>query len=292
MDIVLVCGLAASLALPAFAQDGDDAQAQPEGATQPEGTGGDQVDPLDEPFTFGPFAEPIDITEFVSYVAETMGINITRDASLTGQVAFNTGVEITKRDLLPLLDARLDDLGYAIVLDSMGFYSIKKTADIKVNPSEDPNATTRFIATPGVKPSSLQRTIATQLGISLQPGNQGTTGSRISYEDELGVIIMTDSPRRIAAVEQLVEAYLAQRASLVTESIELVHISAPQAKARAAQLLAVETANRNAFNQVNQGIDPNMLNQAQTGSGSLALRLTVDPSGNNLEFKHNHEHTN
>ena len=285
IDIVLVCGLAASLALPAFAQDGDDAPAQPEGATQPEGADTPEVDPLDEPFTFGPFAEPIDITEFVSYVAETMGINITRDASLSGQVAFNTGVEITKRDLLPLLDARLDDLGYAIVLDSMGFYSIKKTADIKVNPSEDPNATTRFIATPGVKPSSLQRTIATQLGISLQPGNQGTTGSRISYEDELGVIIMTDSPRRIAAVEHLIEAYLAQRASLVTESIELVHISAPQAKARAAQLLAVESANRNAFNQVNQGIDPNMLNQTQSGSGSLALRLTVDPSGNNLIFR-------
>jgi len=281
MDIVLVCGLAASLALPAFAQDGDDAQAQPEGARQPEGA----VDPLDEPFTFGPFAEPIDITEFVSYVAETMGINITRDASLTGQVAFNTGVEITKRDLLPLLDARLDDLGYAIVLDSMGFYSIKKTADIRVNPSEDPNATTRFIPTPGVKPSSLQRMISTQLGISLQPGNQGANGSKISYEDELGVIIMTDSPRRLSAVENLVEAYLAQRASLVTESIELVHISAPQAKARAAQLLAVENASRNLLNQVNQGIDPNQLNQAQTGSGSLALRLTVDPSGNNLIFR-------
>ncbi len=288
MDIVLVCGLAASLALPAFAQDGEDAQAQPdEAAAQPEGTDAGDVDPLDEPFTFGPFAEPIDITEFVSYVAETMGINITRDAALTGQVAFNTGVEITKRDLLPLLDARLEDLGYAIVLDSMGFYSIKKAADIRINPGEDASATTRFIATPGVKPSSLQRMISTQLGIPFQANvqQQGQQGARLSYEDELGVIIMTDSPRRISAVEGLVEAYLAQRASLVTETIELDHISAPQAKARAAQLLAVESASRNLLNQVNQGIDPNQLNQAQSGSGSLALRLTVDPSGNNLIFR-------
>ncbi len=281
MDIVLVCGLAASLALPAFAQNEDDASAQPEGAEV------SQVDPLDEPFTFGPFAEALDITEFVSYVAETLGINITRDAALSGQVAFNTGVEITKRDLLPLLDARLEDLGYAIVLDSMGFYSIKKSADIRINPGEDASATTRFITTPGVKPSGLQRMISTQLGIPFQQGipQQGQQGARISYEDELGVIIMTDSPRRILAVEQLVEAYLSQRASLVTETIELDHISAPQAKARAAQLLAVENATRSAFSQLNQGIDPNQFGQLQTGSGSLALRLTVDPSGNNLIFR-------
>lgn len=279
MDIVLVCGLAASLAQPAFSQDE---------VEQPGGDAGvTQVDPLDEPFVLGPFSQPIEVTEFVSYVAETLGINIARDAALSGQVAFNSGVEITKRDLLPLLDARLEDLGYAITLDSMGFYTIKKTADIRINPGDDPSATTRFIATPGVKPSSLQRTLSTQLGIPVQQGNQGAGGARISYEDELGVVIITDSPRRIAAVESLVEAYLAQRASLVTHTIELKHISAPQAKARASQLIAAESSSgRNDIqNLINQGMDPSQFGQSQSGTGSLANRLTVDPAGNNLIFR-------
>ena len=288
MDIVLVCGLAASLAAPAFSQD-ERLERAARGAGQPESVSDAasdaSQDSLDEPFVLGPFAQPIEITEFVAYVAETLGINISRDAALTGQIAFNTGVEITKRDLLPLLDARLEDLGYTVVLDSMGFYSIKKTADIRINPGEDPGATTRFIPTPGVRPSALQRMISTQLGIAAQQGNQSVPGVRISYEDELGMIVMTDSPRRIAAVEALVEAFLEQRNALITETIKLDHISAPQAKARAAQLLNAENTTRNMFNQVNQGVDPNMLNQGQTGSGSLASRLTVDPAGNNLIFR-------
>lgn len=280
MDIVLVCGLAVSLALPAFAQNGD----QPEGAdlAQPE------QESLDEPFVLGPFSQPIEVTEFVSYVAETLGINIARDAALSGQVAFNSGVEITKRDLLPLLDARLEDLGYTITLDTMGFYTIRKLADIRVNPGEEAGATTRFIPTPGVKPSSLQRTISIQLGIPFQPGNQQQTpgGARISYEDELGVVIITDSPRRIAAIESLIEAYLAQRASLVTRTIELKHISAPQAKARATQLLSSQSSSSNNLqNLINQGIDPSQMGQSQSGTGSLANRLTVDPAGNNLVFR-------
>ena len=254
IDIVLVCGLALSLASPAFSQD-DVRDAA--GGDQPESAQETGQDSLDEPFVLGPFTQPIEITEFVAYVAETLGINISRDAALTGQVAFNTGVEITKRDLLPLLDARLEDLGYTIVLDSMGFYSIKKTADIRINPGDEPGSTTRFIPTPGVRPSALQRMISTQLGIAVQQGNQATGGVRISYEDELGMIVITDSPRKIAAVESLVEAFLDQRSSLITETIELDHISAPQAKARAAQLLNAESTTRNVFNQVNQGIDPN-----------------------------------
>ena len=284
MDIVLVCGLAVSLASPAFSQD-EALEAADQASGQPEDAADAGQDSLDEPFVLGPFAQPIDITEFVAYVAETLGINISRDAALTGQIAFNTGVEITKRDLLPLLDARLEDLGYTVVLDSMGFYSIKKTADIRINPGEDPGATTRFIPTPGVRPSALQRMISTQLGIAVQQGNQAVAGVRISYEDELGMIVMTDSPRRIAAVEALVGAFLEQRNALITETIELDHISAPQAKARASQLLNAESTARNVFNQVNQGVDPNSLGQNQTGSGSLASRLTVDPAGNNLIFR-------
>lgn len=286
IDIVLACFAAGTLATHAASQDANDpAEAvnnSPQTTdSQPESGGADSgAGSLDEPFVFGPFTDALDITAFVEYVAETLNINISRDSSLAGQVAFNSGVEITKRDLLPLLDARLEELGYTITLDSMGFYTIIKTDSVPLGGPE----TTKFISTPGVRPSSLRNTISTQLGIAVQQGNQQTGGVRISYEDELGVIIMTDSPRRIAAVESLVEAYIQQRASLVTRTIPLTHISAPQAKQRAEQLLANDTNSSNQLNQFQN--DPNQFNNNQTnGSGSLSNRLTVDASGNNLIFR-------
>jgi len=292
IDIVLACFAVGMLTTHAASQDAidpeptdagsmieGDRQPEPEGADSQPGTDGGW---LDDPFVFGPFSAALEITAFVEYVAETLDINISRDSALTGQVAFNAGVEITKRDLLPLLDARLEELGYTITLDSMGFYTIIKTGNVPLGGPE----TTRFISTPGIRPSSLRTMISTQLGISTQPGNVQAGGVRLSYEDELGVIIMTDSPRRIAAVEGLVEAYIAQRASLVTHTIQLTHISAPQAKQRAEKMLSADSgSNRNATNQFNPN-NPNQLNNNQSGgSGSLSNRLSVDASGNSLIFR-------
>ncbi|GAB5496463.1 MAG: hypothetical protein Phyf2KO_15430 [Phycisphaerales bacterium] len=288
IDIVLAGFAAGVLVVPAASQDAagvpEPASAQPGADSgQPEqgGQDGDSGESLDEPFTFGPFSEPIDITAFVEYVAETLGINVSRDASLTGQVAFNTGVEITKRDLLPLLDARLEELGFTITLDSMGFYSIRKTTDVPLGGPQ----TTAFIPTPGVLPSSLRQTISTQLGVPFNPNAnaQQAGGSRISYEDELGVIIITDSPRKIDAVRSLIEMYIEQRASLVTMTIPLEHISAPRAKQRAEELLSGESG-RSGNQQFNQN-DPNQAQRSGSGSGSLSNRLSVDASGNNLVFR-------
>lgn len=286
IDIVLAGFAAGVLVVPAASQDAtgmpEPANAQPGAeAEQPEQGGQveDSGESLDEPFTFGPFSEAIDITAFVEYVAETLEINVSRDASLTGQVAFNSGVEITKRDLLPLLDARLEELGFTITLDSMGFYSIRKTTDV---PLGGPH-TTAFIPTPGVLPSSLRQTISTQLGVpfNANPNAQQSSGIRISYEDELGVIIITDSPRKIEAVRSLIEMYIEQRASLVTMTIPLEHISAPRAKQRAEELLSGDSSRGQNFNPN----DPNQLQTSGSGSGSLSNRLSVDASGNNLVFR-------
>ncbi|RNC82469.1 MAG: hypothetical protein ED559_12015 [Phycisphaera sp.] len=286
IDIVLAGFAAGVLVVPAASQDAtgmpEPANAQPGADSgQPEqgGEAEESGESLDEPFTFGPFSEPIDITAFVEYVAETLEINVSRDASLTGQVAFNTGVEITKRDLLPLLDARLEELGFTITLDSMGFYSIRKTADVPLGGPQ----TTAFIPTPGVLPSSLRQTISTQLGVPFNANAQQTGGTRISYEDELGVIIITDSPRKIEAVRSLIEMYIEQRASLVTVTIPLEHISAPRAKQRAEELLSGDSG-RNSSQTFNPN-DPNQLQGSGSGSGSLSNRLSVDASGNNLVFR-------
>ncbi|MEL7485467.1 MAG: secretin N-terminal domain-containing protein, partial [Planctomycetota bacterium] len=256
---------------------------QPADAEQPEPANdpAEDLDPsedLDEEFAIGPFAEPIDINTFVDLVAEALEINVTKDASLGGQIAFNSTMTITKRDLLPLLDLRLEELGFTIVPDPLGFYTIRRADQVVVNPGDGVDATTRFIATPGLRPSALSGLIATQL-----------TLSRVSYEDELGVIVITDTPRRIAQLESLVNALIDQRQSMVTESIPLRFISAPVALERAIERLGGgEAATGRALTpqQVQQqGGNPGI---AGLGGGSgltnLAQRLTTDPAGNALIF--------
>ncbi len=263
-------------------QPEDDAQDEPE--NQPENRpelAGDTPDDLDEEFAIGPFAEAIDINTFVDLVAEALDINVTKDASLGGQIAFNSTMTLTKRDLLPLLDLRLEELGFTIVPDPLGFYTIRRADQVVVNPGEGADATTRFIATPGLRPSGLSGLISTQL-----------TLGRISYEDELGVIVVTDTPRRIAQLESLVDALIAQRKSMVTEVIPLRFISAPVALERAIERLggsaAAASARQLTPQQQAQQQAANQGGLAGLGAGqgltNLGQRLTTDPAGNALIF--------
>jgi type II secretory pathway component GspD/PulD (secretin) len=281
VPVVAALLLLAGLAAPLPAQEADDPAAnageQAEAAdAQPEDAQPDDVAELDEEFEIGPFAEPIDINAFVDLVAGALDINVTKDASLAGQIAFNSTMTISKRDLLPLLDLRLEELGFTIVPDPLGFYTIRRADQIVVNPGDDPNATTRFIATPGLRPSALTSLLATQLPLN-----------RVSYEDELGVIVVTDTPRKIAQLESLVEALIEQRRSMITETIPLTYISAPVALDRAIERLGGSKTARPQNNQQvqQQNAQANALG-LQTGGGltNLAQRLTTDPAGNALIF--------
>ncbi|MEO1585404.1 MAG: secretin N-terminal domain-containing protein [Planctomycetota bacterium] len=231
---------------------------------------------LDESFEIGPFAEPIDINTFVDLVAEALEINVTKDASLAGQIAFNSTMTITKRELLPLLDLRLEELGFTIVPDPLGFYTIRRADQVVVNPGDAADSTTRFIATPGLRPTALSGLIGTQL-----------TLSRVSYEDELGVIVVTDTPRRIAQLESLVEALIEQRQRMITESIPLRFISAPVALERAIERLGgsgpVGGLGLTPAQQAQQqGGQPAI--GGRSGLNNLSQRLTPDPAGNALIF--------
>lgn len=234
----------------------------------------------DGDITVGPFSEPIELNAFIDLVAETLGLNITKDAGLSGQIAFNTGMTIAKRDLLPLLDLRLEELGYTIVPDPLGFYTIRRADQVIVNPGQ----TTRFIATPGLRPSSLAPVIQQQFRIAEGAG----TGSRISYEDELGVIILTDTPRRIDQLEQFITTFLAHRSALVTQTIPLRHISAPVALQRARERLGSGSGGGPQLPAaIRQNPDGSQVAGADGGAGltNIAQRLTTDPSDNALIFR-------
>lgn len=284
LPIVAALLLLAGSASPIVAQAGTEPaavqpDAQPAVAEVPPSV--QPADDLDEEFAIGPFAEPIDINTFVDLVAEALEINVTKDASLGGQIAFNSTMTITKRDLLPLLDLRLEELGFTIVPDPLGFYTIRRADQVVVNPNADGTGTTRFIATPGLRPSALSGIISTQL-----------TLSRVSYEDELGVIVVTDTPRRIAQLESLVNALIEQRKSMVTEAIPLRFISAPVALERAIERLGGGSASTAASRALTpQQIQQQAATQGIAGLGggtqgltNLAQRLTTDPAGNALIF--------
>lgn len=240
------------------------------------------ADDLDQPVEITEFAEPIDINDFVDIVAAVLEINVTKDAGLSGQIAFNAGVEVTKRQLLPLLDARLEELGYTIVPDTTGFYTIRRADQLAVIPG----GTTRFIPTPGVLPSALAPAVQTHLGLG---AGQGTgAGGRISYDDELGVIVVTAPPRVIEQLELFVGALIEQRQSLVIEVIPLRYISAPVALERAAELLDAQQGESllpAAVQARNEQPVVRPIGGSGAGLTSLTRRLTVDPAGNALIFR-------
>ncbi|MEM8756727.1 MAG: secretin N-terminal domain-containing protein [Planctomycetota bacterium] len=230
---------------------------------------------LDEPVEITQFAEPIDINDFVDLVATVLEINVIKDSTLSGQVAFNTGVNVTKRQLLPLLDARLEELGFTIVPDTTGFYTIRRAETIASIPGE----TTRFIATPGMRPSALRPTIETHLNIA--------GGGRVSYDDELGSIVVTASPRQIQQLAALVEAYSTERDRMVIETIPLKYISSQFALQRATDLLGARSSAAPLPAAVRQQNEATGAGGGSAGTGltSLAQRLTPDPAGNALLFR-------
>ena len=140
----------------------------------------------------------------------TLQINIIASDDLAGTVVINAPVVVRKGELLSLLDALLESHGFTIVQDPQsGFYKIAPLDGVPVTF----DLTTRIIPTPTVRPSSLQDVIAIQIGtIAAAPGRAAATRGRINYLDDLGVIVVTDSPRRIEQIQQMVNVILARAA--------------------------------------------------------------------------------
>lgn len=280
-------------AIPAGAQP-------PHGADGASGNKGLEHLPTPEPgedeVTLSAFSEPVELTALVEYVTTTLNINSSTKGQLTGTITFNAPVKVKKTQLLPLLDALLAQYNFTITLDPTGFYMVHPISDVQVN-LDGETATTRVFPVPNVKPSFLKPAIEAQMGgggaAAPNPGNPGTPGVRgIAYVDELGVIVATDSVRRLGAIESLVKSLLEQYGKYRFIRRELEFVSAPVARERALALLGANVGSGGAQNQGQPNIDPNTGQpiQGQTGAGaskaeSLPERLSVDPTGNALVFR-------
>lgn len=292
---LLAAALIAFFARPVSAQTdtGEEEQAQPAKAVAPIAaapekpaqpktaaaeSSDDDADPL---ITFSETAEPMDLTALVDLVANTLRINVSVRGELRGSVLFNTSQSVRKSKLLPLLDAMLEQNDFSITYDDeSGFYLIQPKANVPIVFS-DKLATTKLIAVPSIKPSSLSDSISQVLG---------GQDKGVSYLDEIGLIVITDTPRQIARCEQLIDRVLERLNEITLTPIELRYISAPAARDRLIALAGGAQPSRTTT-PVNRQPRRND-NQQQSGIGAsgatienLAERLAIDPQSNSLLFR-------
>lgn len=253
-------------------QPGGQPQGQPAALPQVPAPGEDEIE-------LSAFAEPLDIKMFVEYVAEALSINVIGNETLSGNIVLNAPVRVKRSELLPLLDSLLEQYGFTVTRDATGFYRVVASGQVPLSPGGD-RATTRLIATPGLRPSGLELMIRSQLG------TEGAT--RLSFLDDLGVIVVTDTPRRIGALERLIGEVLSRRSELRLLRFELEHIAAPVARQRVIELLGQATASAAFPGQPGGAPGSELLQVAGGGGGrltNLSERLTADAQGNALIFR-------
>lgn len=231
-------------------------------------------------------SEPINVGLLVDFVAKQLDVNIVSDPGLNDQtVIFNGGLSVPRDELLTLLSMLLEQRGYALTADRPGWYVIKQVGNLPVVFGEGPLATTRVIPTPMIRPSSLQDAVSKALGVT-----EGQAG-RVAYLDDLGVMIVTNTPRNIQAVEDLVRAVGQERDRLALHRFELMNISADVAREKVLQLLAgvQGTQLRSPTQPLGEGAQRGAVQvgggQAGGSLSNLPDRLFVDGSSNSLIFR-------
>ncbi len=272
--VVLVAGLAASG--PVFAQDAEDAgaaeTAQPADDPTDDPTDDSADDPTDDMVEFSAFTEPLELMTLVDFIATELDINVSTKGTVTGQVMFNARQSIPRSRLLELLEALLSQYNYSLTRDPVGFYIIQPSAEVVQNFDGD-FATTKIIPTPNIKPSSLKAV--------LDPGSVagGQSGNRITYVDDLGIIVVTDTPRRVRALEELIGKLLDEYRRAAFTRIDLKYVAAQAARERVITLVGQGSTLRSAIPGQDQG---GQTPGTASSIDNLADRLSIDPSGNAL----------
>lgn len=254
-----------------------------------EGEAGQQVEegPVspDTVFRLPAFSEPVQLQSLVDWISRRLQVNIFTDPALGDRsVVFNGPLEVRADELLDLLSLLLEQQGFVLVQSREGWYSIRQSADAPVSFGDGELATTRVIATPLLRPSSLKPAIDTALG----SGNAGGS-ARIAYIDELAMIIMTDRPSSLRAVERIVRAVVDAQTSMDLRRFELVNLSASVARDKVVELNNLGASGGQARTQTAQQGSPqtaaSAIGASSGGLSNLGDRLFVDSESNSLLFR-------
>lgn len=220
--------------------------------------------------------EPIELGIFIDYVSEVLGVNIIPDEAVVAQrFMMRAPMEVPQDQLLPLLSAIVESKGFALHEDPMLGYLIVQAANVPVGVGEGELSTTRIVRTPLVRPSALQPTITASLG-----GQGGNV--RLSPFDDLGVMVMTGTPRQLTAVEGLIERIMSEVREQKLVRFDLNYVNASHARER------VLTLNGRLGGGGAGGLLGVGTPQAPAAPGgslvNLENRLVID-SGNGLVFR-------
>ncbi|HYE63743.1 MAG TPA: secretin N-terminal domain-containing protein [Phycisphaerales bacterium] len=246
----------------------------PEGAGQPQNQAGES-----EMVYLPAFAEPVQLSSLIELVARTLQINVAVQGDVPGTVVFNAPIPVRRNELIPLLDRLLEQQNYTITRDEFGIYTVHPIANIGVQVGDD-LSTTRVIRTPNVRPSSLQQAISAHFTAAGQPPTKYT------YVDDLGIILATDTPRRLAALERLVDRLVEETGKTSYTRLELRYLAASVARQRALELVGALAQRTDAG--IGQPSQPGVAPAAAGRTGNLdnlSDRLIVDPQGNALIFR-------
>lgn len=249
-------------------------------AMRPEGAG---MKP-DETYQLGPYAEPVELTALIEIIRQDFELQLLyTDSGLSGQtVVINTAVTLKTDQVLPFLLTLMDQKDYTIVQDVSGVHMVQPKNAIQANPGTGVLAPTKVIRTPGIKPSAMTALVNGLIG---SKGGAGGGGTNIQYLDELGVIVITDTPRNTRLVEEAVSTVLAERAEQKFQRFEIHNVAATSARDRIIELLGTASPRPSAPAAGGpQGNTPAPVVAGGTLS-NLPERLTVDPGGNALFFR-------
>ncbi len=227
------------------------------------------------------FTEPVDLTLLVTYVRDALDLQIIfMDGGLAGQKIFlNSPVTVKREQVLYFLTMLLEQKEYTLIQDRTGIYLVLPKNQITGSkPAASEFSTTRIIRTPNIKPSSLQTAI--QGLINSNRGGQ-TAGVQPIYMDDLGLIIVTESPRVLMLIEEFISTLVAERSDLRFFRFELQNISAASARDRVLELLGVQSQ-RLGGAPVGQPGQPVPIAGPTSNITNLGERITIDPASNAL----------
>ncbi|MDP1662436.1 MAG: secretin N-terminal domain-containing protein [Phycisphaerales bacterium] len=249
-------------------------------------------------FRFDAFAEPVDVRLLVDLVADRLKIQIisTEAALRDKKIQLFTPIDVPEDKLLDFLSLLLEQNGQYIKKEAIGFYVIDAQSTVGSSAPGGDFATTQVVPTRGLKPSGLSLAIAQVLkggaGAGGQPGMpQQNVLPNIAYLDDLGVLVITDTPRRIGAVKGLIEQLSNEQINLEFSRFEVRHLSASIAKQRMLELLGQVQRTTGGTTGFNPN-DPNAMAQANAAmnasgvnSSNLAVRIIPDPQSNALTLR-------
>lgn len=237
----------------------------------------------DKDFLFN-FTDETELTIIVQYLQEALHLQmIVQDGGgLAGQkIRFMTPISVPKEQAIPFLTMLLEQRDYTIVRNNLGIYIVQPKNQIGPIVGNDPSSTTRIIQTPGLKPTALLGPITSLIA----SGRGGGAGAQPVFLDDLGVIVMTDTPHVISVVEEFIAKLVDEQQKLGITRFPVNNIAAAAARDRVLEFLGDSSGAGGGFTRPRVPGQPVAPSGPASTISNLPDRLMLDPSTNALLFR-------